>query len=261
MAQSSISLPPLPRVALTPRRWFTFAAHTYKATAYQHHRELVPALNRLIGKDAVVFDVGAHSGQFATLFARLASNGVVYSFEPGRYARMILTFSLALNRASNVRVFPIALGDKAGPSSIRMPIKRSGSFGFGLANLGTRDEGRQHVSEPIDVATLDGLVGAMGVTQVDFVKADIEGWEMRMLVGGRAMLERFHPTLWLEMVDSHLARAGDSIAALWAFLTGLGYQPLTAHPDGNFTPIDQPAQGDIVWVTAERARALTTRAA
>lgn len=252
--------PPLPRVALTPRRWLTFAAHSYKAAAYQHHRELMPALRQLIVEDAVVFDIGAHSGQFATLFARIASQGTIYSFEPGRYARMILTLALAINRTSNVRVFPIALGDKAGPSSMRMPVKRSGSFGFGLANLGTGETSRPHISEPIDVATLDGLCSAMGVARIDFIKADIEGWEMRMLVGGRAMLERFHPTLWLEIVDSHLSRAGDSMVALWGFLTGLDYKPFIGRDDGGFSVVDAPTEGDIVWVSSDRAALLTRNA-
>ena len=63
----------------------SYFAHAFKAVTRQHHTELKPALAPYIPRDAVVADVGGHSGPFAKLFAGLAPDGTVYTFEPGAY--------------------------------------------------------------------------------------------------------------------------------------------------------------------------------
>jgi FkbM family methyltransferase len=85
---------------------------------------------------AVVFDVGAHVGQYTKLFARAASHGRVYAFEPGSYARSILRTVVWLRGLSNVVVLPIALGSEVGLNTLTIPLKQSGSFAFGLSHLG-----------------------------------------------------------------------------------------------------------------------------
>src|SRR5690242_6265415 len=92
----------------------TWLAHLFKAVAKQHHRELVPVFARFIPEDGVVLDVGAHAGQFAKIFARLARKGRVFAFEPGTYARSILRLALYLNRARNVAIVPMGLGEAPG---------------------------------------------------------------------------------------------------------------------------------------------------
>jgi FkbM family methyltransferase len=244
------SLVKLPRVDLSARRWATFVAHLFKASVKQHHQDLIPIMTRLVPKDGVVFDVGAHAGQFAKLFARLAPQGTIYSFEPGRYARLILMFAVAVNRIANIRIFPFGLSDKPALLELSVPIKKSGSFGFGLSHLGaTAEDGpRQKIDEVVELVTMDGFCAVFPITRLDLIKADIEGWELRMLVGGTATLTRFRPVLWIEAVDPHLARAGDSLAALWSFLTGLDYHPY----DGKLNPLTSPIEGDILWIPAGR---------
>jgi hypothetical protein len=124
---------------LEPYRWRlspSWLAHLYKAVMRQHHKELIPILRPLLAPDAVIFDVGAHAGQFAKLFAQLAPAGRVWSFEPGSYARSILALSLWLNRIANVTIVPMALGETCTIGTLTLPIKRPGAFVFGLAHLG-----------------------------------------------------------------------------------------------------------------------------
>src|ERR1700722_19602393 len=127
--------PPLPRFPLSWRQLRTYAAHGFKATFKQHHQELIPLFRTYVPEDGVVFDVGAHAGQYAKLFARLVPRGTVYSFEPGLYARSILMVAMALNRISNVRIFPVGLGSSAASLNLHVPVKKSGSVGFGLAHM------------------------------------------------------------------------------------------------------------------------------
>ncbi|MGH6954459.1 MAG: FkbM family methyltransferase [Alphaproteobacteria bacterium] len=233
---------------LTWRGRASYAAHLFKAVAKQHHRELVPALRPLVPPDAVVFDVGAHAGQFTKLFARLAPRGRVYAFEPGGYALSILGRAVRWRRLTNVTIVPAALGDRAGWGTLATPIKQGGSRGFGLSHLG-RPDGRWPAGcEQVRVLTLDLFAAESGLGRLDFIKADIEGWEGRMIAGGLATLDRFRPALLLELVDGHLARAGDSVAGLWDRLVGLGYRPRLWRAGSGFEELPEPRSGDVFWL-------------
>ncbi|HUZ71735.1 MAG TPA: FkbM family methyltransferase [Stellaceae bacterium] len=223
-----------------------FVAHLFKAVFKQHHRGLLPLLRPLVPEDGVVVDVGAHAGQFTKLFARLALRGFVIAVEPGSYARLILRVALCLNRVRNVAVLPLALGDRSGVAALTVPVKRSGSYGFGLSHLGAAKAEAHAEVETVAVSTLDEVVAALGLDRLDFVKADIEGFELRLILGGRGALARFRPALLLELDDAHLARTGTSLGAAWSALTALGYRPHAATPAR--TPLTSPRGGDVLWL-------------
>jgi FkbM family methyltransferase len=222
-----------------------FFAHLFKAVCQQHHRALVPALRRVIPPDAVVIDIGAHAGQFTKLFAKLAPRGHVYAVEPGHYARVILRTALCLNRVGNVTVLPLALGERSGVATLTVPVKRSGSYGFGLSHLGDSGDGAAEL-ELVPLATLDDVAAALALQRIDFVKADIEGYELRLVQGARATLARFRPALLIELDPTRLARAGDSLDALWNELVALGYR--ACEPTAAQTPLAAPRGGDVLWL-------------
>ena len=122
-------------------------------------------------------------------------------------------------------------------------------MGYGLANIAAGASEAASVAEPVAVTTLDLLVAALGLSRVDFVKADIEGHEGALISGARTTLRRYRPALLLELDASHLARAGADINELWAQLVVESYQPHTL-ADGVLTPLqpDRPQPGDILWL-------------
>ncbi len=236
---------------LRGRARLTRAAHLFKAVTRQHHLELVPILRPLLPPDAVVFDVGAHAGQMAKLFALMAPRGKVYAFEPGAYALSILRPMVRLKGRGRIRIEPIAFGAEPGALTLNTPIKRSGSLGFGLSHLAEGPESGKVFSHKVAVETIDRYVAANGIARLDMIKADIEGWEMRMLLGAVETLKRLRPVVFLEAVDFYLARAGDSRAALWRFMRALDYEPFRLEP--GLPAFDPEADGDVVWIDTSRA--------
>jgi len=229
-----------------------FFAHLFKAAFKQHHRELLPLLRPLISADAVVLDVGAHAGQYAKLFAKLAPRGRVYAVEPQSYARRILRAAIAFNRLGNITILPVALGARRGTARLTIPVKASGSYGFGLAHLGPDTRGGPAETEVVDVETLDGLARRLDLARLDFIKADIEGFEQAMIEGAILTLKRFKPALLIEFNQQHLTRVGGSVAGLWKLLKGLGYRPFDPGVGSAMAPVLRPRQGDILWLHGER---------
>jgi FkbM family methyltransferase len=221
-----------------------FFAHLFKAIVKQHHKPLAPMLRRVIPEDGIVFDVGAHAGQFTKLFAKLAPNGFVYSFEPGTYARTILRIGIRANRLRNVAILPFALGARSGVAMLSVPVKRSGSYGFGLSHIGAPD--RPGEREAVAMTTLDEAAETLGLMRLDFIKADIEGYEVQLIAGAVRTLARLRPALLLEVDPTRLARAGDSMEALWRALVAQGYR--AAEPTSDQAPIENPRGGDVLWL-------------
>jgi FkbM family methyltransferase len=242
-----------------PYRWRvsgSLLAHLLKATTQQHHRSLAPTIARLVPPTAVVFDAGAHAGQYTKLFARAASQGRVYAFEPGSYARSILRVVVWLHRLSNVVVVPAALGSETRLDTLSVPIKDSGSLGFGLSHLGKPSERWPAVAEEIvALTTIDDVVRTLRLDRLDFIKTDIEGWELRLLHGAENTLKRFRPQLLLELTSAGLARAGDRLEDAFAFLTAHGYQAFRSETGTGLVPVTSPADGDFWFTPADEQSA------
>ena len=172
-------------------------------------------------------DVGAHAGQYTKLFSAMLPHGHVHAFEPGGYALSLLQRVKSIRRLSNITIHPYGLGDASETRVLNVPIKESGSVGFGLSFVGDQKATtRRTVEETIEIRRLDDVVQGHRISRVDFIKLDIEGSELRMLVGAKATLLRFRPAIFVELVDQNLARRGDSVEALSEFLCDLGYSPV-----------------------------------
>ncbi|THD77452.1 MAG: FkbM family methyltransferase [Phenylobacterium sp.] len=202
--------------------------HLGIACFQQHHRELEPVFRPYVGAEAVVVDVGAHAGQFTKLFAGMAPQGRVYAFEPSVYARSILKPAVAFNRLRNVEIVPTGLSDQPGQATLSTPVKERGGFGFGLASLAGVSGGRVRSDQTVELQTLDGFAQRADLKRLDFLKADVEGWEAHVLRGGAQTLRRFRPALFLELSVEALGRAGETAPPIWDLLGPMGYSALKA---------------------------------
>jgi FkbM family methyltransferase len=233
------------------RRSVGWITHVWKSVTRQDHAKWRSTLRRMVPKDGVAIDVGAHGGQFTRLLTEIVPRGLVLAIEPSSYARSVLRTALWIRGVSNVIVVAAAIGAESGIAVLHTPIKRRGDMGYGLAHLGScpQEGPGERVAEPVAVTTLDALIAALQLSRVDFVKADIEGYEAALIAGARATLKRCRPPLLLEHDADHLARTGSSLDALWAELTSLGYRPHKLIQD-ELTSMEanEPMQGDVLWL-------------
>ena len=108
--------------------------------SYEPH--VMRALRRLIGDDAVVFDVGANIGVFALVMSRLALRGQVFAFEPATENFDYLEKNLVANGAANVVAERCAVYDQSGTVPfVFSPASPSGSF----VSPGTQHAGENRI--------------------------------------------------------------------------------------------------------------------
>lgn len=226
----------------------SYVAHIFKAAVKQHHGWMKPLFTPFVEAESVVFDIGGHSGQYAKLLARIAKRGRVYSFEPSSYACSILRFAVRVNGLTNIVVVPKGLGDKPSSLTLNTPLKPKGTFRFGLAHMSEfRESGPVH-REEVALTTIDHFAADEGLQRLDFIKIDVEGWEMRILEGGATTIGYFRPVMLIELVDQHLARASDSLEAVWRLLESWDYRPTVCFDGKVLTPIEAPREGDFFWL-------------
>lgn len=165
------------------------AARTYFYTCYldqyfQHHT-LQPG--------DVVIDIGAHIGCFAVPAARaVGASGHVYACEAIPTTSVALQHTIEANGLQNVTVVNRGLGSTAGSATFSVS---GGSSAHG--DLGGAGGDRATV----EMGTLDALVQEYGLERVDFLKIDVEGWEVEVLRGAVKTIQTHRPVI--EMAAYH----------------------------------------------------------
>jgi FkbM family methyltransferase len=115
----------------------------------------------------ICYDCGAHFGHYSALLSKLVGpTGKVYAFEPDPDNRAKLESKVA--KLGNVTILGVAIGDTIG----EVRLIRNGQD----AQSKVRATG-EGISVPL--VTLDSLK----LPRPDFLKADIEGYELHMLRG------------------------------------------------------------------------------
>ena len=229
----------------------TYLAHLFKALTRHHHLEYLPILNECLKSDSIIIDVGAHAGQFTKLFSALVPEGHVYAFEPGGYASSILMKVIHLHRLKNVTHINKGLGKQYKKEILNIPVKQSGSLGFGLSHIGNnKQDVRTTISETIEIIMLDTFAENENLEKINFIKADIEGWEMQLLLGAKSIIQKWHPILTLEVNRRFMERAEDTPEQLWKFLSDNGYEIFRLFNDENnnlqIAPAPKPFDGNII---------------
>jgi FkbM family methyltransferase len=127
----------------------------------------------------VVFDVGAGIGAEALLFSRLVGpSGRVVSIEahPGTYDRLVKLCTV--NRLENVTPLQMAVGDAAGEVALSDDTH----------HLQNRLVEPDQPGVRVPAGRIDEIAADLGVERIDLLKMNIEGAEVRALLGAGALL-------------------------------------------------------------------------
>lgn len=160
--------------------------------------------NKLINlpKEAVIIDVGANFGVMSLQFAKMASEGKVYSFEPTHYALGKLKRNLELNPdiAKRIEVINSFISSK---SETTANIKAYSSWKVNSEKpsdeLHPQHHGAAKSTESVGSITLDAFCQSAQLKRLDFIKIDTDGHEYEILQGAHKALAQFRPQIIFEI--------------------------------------------------------------
>jgi FkbM family methyltransferase len=158
----------------------------------------------IIGGGRVAVDGGAHIGAYTRLMLRHFE--FVHAFEPTPDTFEALQRNIEdWGLANRVRLYPIALSDRKHKVQMR-------------GRLGRRSTTTRVVG---DGDILACPIDSLDLGPVDFIKLDLEGYEVRALTGARRTLEKYRPYVLFEDKPERSAAYGQPRAA-HEFLESLG---------------------------------------
>jgi FkbM family methyltransferase len=148
--------------------------------------------------DPVFVDIGANEGQHTLFMAKWAH---VHAFEPWDVARHSIMKKIERNGLTNITVHPLGLGERHEWLQFYAPLgsnRGTGSFDKSHAPKRNRSAGM------LEIVNGDDYFLEKGISKIDVVKIDTEGWEAFVLRGLRQTLASAKPIVFLEMSESTL---------------------------------------------------------
>lgn len=172
-------------------------------------------LNQL-KKDDIVLDIGTNIGYVALRCAKLVHSGKVFGFEPSQHNYFKYKTNHELNKIDNLIVFNAALGAK--PDILKLEVVSENNRGMNRISVAPTSE-----CEIVNVITLDQKVQVLKLPKVDFIKIDVEGYEMNILAGATHTISTFRPKIFLEVNKDSLHNFGSTPVDLFHWLMDRQY--------------------------------------
>lgn len=146
-------------------------------------------------KNSYAIDIGANIGLTAIALANICHQGKVAAIEPIPVTYEFLKENVKKSRLNNIALHNFGIGNKEDQVIMQgCDDFLAGSF---VAELYKVHE--KHFSVTVPIKTLDRAFPAFFMKSVDFIKLDLEGYELFALEGARRVLKQFKPIVYLEM--------------------------------------------------------------
>lgn len=157
-------------------------------------------------------DVGANKGTYSYFLGRLCPR--VHAYEPNPAMRSVL--KRIVNR--NVVISPKAVSNSNGPAVLAVPCKdERASNNIGTLRL-NRVDGAYH-----PVAVEQVRLDDEPLTNIGFIKIDVEGFELEVIAGAENLLRRDRPVLLVEIIEEHTGRP---VSESVAYIERLGFHAM-----------------------------------
>lgn len=183
-----------------------------------HNNAFEATVEACRGKSCI-FDIGGHVGLVSMPVSQvLAPGGRVFAFEPGAANLRFLRRHLELNGIANVEVLPALVGETDGEVAF---YEQQGPTGQNSVALRKKSPELYSETRRPQVA-LDEFCKARGLAP-DVIKIDVEGAELMVLRGAKAVLAQHRPLIFLSVHPRELEVLGASTEALVAFIAAAGY--------------------------------------
>jgi FkbM family methyltransferase len=198
-----------------------------------------------------VLDIGANKGQFSSAAHQLFPEARIYAFEP-----LPSDYRLLVERFVEVpkfQAFNVALGEESGHLSFHQNESSPSSSALRITGLHNAKFPGTAVSKTIEVRMepLDSFLPQLDLCERVLVKIDVQGFEDRVIRGGRRVIESADCVL-VETMFASLYESQATFADVFALLSDSGFRfagMLEQHVDRQTKEV---LFGDAVFVAHHR---------
>ena len=191
--------------------------------------------HRHVTPDETIIDVGANIGLSTIILARACPGARVVAFEPSPRNAKFLRANLAANHIANAKVMEVALSDRPGELAFHEAAFAATSHVVSSEHLA-----QELITTRVPVTNLDDVpIEDLGT--VSLIKIDVEGHEPNVLAGGRSLIQRQSPLLYMEFNAWCLNAFGGHSPAAFANALWQTFEVFQTDETGALVPIGTSA--------------------
>ena len=171
-------------------------------------------------KKLIFLDIGANIGSVSLPLAKLFNNALIYSIEPTNYAFNKLYKNLSLNKnlKKQILINQLFVSDK------KYPKKVWSSWNFNKnKNKHHKHKGNLKLIKANSRVSLDDFIKINEIKRVDFIKLDVDGYEMDVFKSGKKFFKKNKPVIFIELAPYLYPEFGYSCFDLIKFIKKIGY--------------------------------------
>lgn len=179
----------------------------YERNTFRH-------LSRLVKSSDTFVDVGANIGAYSVGLSPFIKKGRIISFEPNPRALVYLEENIKLNNIENITVNKVGLSDDYETVTLYTPS---------LATASINKNKNSNEKEIISLITLDGYCKENGINNIDVLKIDVEGHEIKCLNGALEIIKKSKNMILVLEIDDNCANTDTSKQELFEFIQNLEF--------------------------------------
>ena len=194
-------------------------SHRFRYIQETYEIESLQLMRRLLRSGDTGVDVGANIGLYTLIMGKLVGvGGRVCAFEPGREAFEVLCENVALNSLCNVvETYQLLVGEEAGVEI----FSEDGCKGTNRVG-GSKYDGPKTKKVKRKTIRLDDFF--FGCNKLpEFIKIDVEGYEVHVLRGALNILKKSRPTIICEVHPPLLVELGLGLGDIQELMATMRY--------------------------------------
>lgn len=195
--------------------------------------------------NAVMFDVGAHTGETAKRMLAIYPEARVFAFEPFEDAYRLMLASLGEEK--RVKCFQLGMSNDTGEghlfvnsSSQTNSLLRSQSVNAEIDHLTANND-----RVAVELTTIDHFMQEERLTIIDFLKIDVQGWSYEVLIGAaNALKEKRIRWVYAEVEFIEIYEGEKRFTEIELMMRNAGYRFV------RFFNLNYISDGSLAWADA-----------
>lgn len=154
-------------------------------------------ISKLLKKGMTCLDIGGNIGYYVLLENKiLEGEGKIIAIEPSPDNFKQLKRNIELQKTKIVDAYNLAAGDKDG--NLKFLVYEDASNSCMIIPEGQESRWPGQIIE-VPVKNMDNFLENLGITKIDFVRMDVEGYEKHVLEGLKNTLKKSRPIIHMEV--------------------------------------------------------------